>query len=312
MKKSETFPQSEITFTNGADQLTGMVVTPMTPQPCPAIILVHGSGPDDRDGGGTFVPIRQHFTSHGYAVLSYDKPGVGESTGDWTQQTFDDRAREVLAALQVLQTRPAVDHRAIGLYGVSQAGWIMPMVAQLTPDLAFIISISGPSVTTQEQEAYRIEAQLRADHFTEEAIHSALAVYHRRIEMIRQGATIAQIILMQNKAKNEPWFPSLVFTAQKELEFFVANYAFDPAPFLRQVRCPFLGIWGGRDTYVPVEQSVRITRQALEVAGNQRFELKIFAEADHGMRLAESEEFVPGYLEAMTEWLAKAVGPMSD
>jgi pimeloyl-ACP methyl ester carboxylesterase len=156
------------------------------------IILAHGSGPDDRDGQRAFLTLRQHFATHGYAVLCYDKPGVGHSTGDWTRQSFDDRACEVLAALQFLQTDPAIDGHSIGVCGGSQAGWIMPMVAQLTPDLAFIIWISGPAVMMHEQEAYRIERQLRADHFTEQAIRSALAIYHRRLEMIRQGATIAQ------------------------------------------------------------------------------------------------------------------------
>jgi uncharacterized protein len=152
VKQSQILPHSEITFTNGASQLTGIVVKPTTLQPCPAIILVHGSGPDDRDGQGAFVILRQHFASHGYAVLCYDKPGVGLSTGDWTQQSFDDRAHELLAALQFLQTDPAINRRAIGLCGGSQAGWIMPMVAQLTPDLAFIISISGPAVTMQDRK----------------------------------------------------------------------------------------------------------------------------------------------------------------
>jgi pimeloyl-ACP methyl ester carboxylesterase len=126
--------------------------------------------------------------------------------------------------------------------------------------------------------------------------------------MIQQGATIEQITMMQNEAQNEPWFRYLAFTTPKDLAFFIANYAFDPVPFLRQVRCPFLGLWGDQDIYVPVEQSVRMTRQALEAAGNQHFDLRVFVGANHGMRLVESEEFVPGYLQAMTGWLAKAVG----
>ncbi len=88
MKKSESLVRSEITFTNGESQLAGVVVKPAASQPCPAIILVHGSGPDDRDGQGAFVTLRQLFASHGYAVLSYDKPGGGQSTGDWTQTVF--------------------------------------------------------------------------------------------------------------------------------------------------------------------------------------------------------------------------------
>jgi uncharacterized protein len=313
MTTPQAFRQIEIKFTNGQNQLAGILAMPATPEPCPAIILVHGSGPADRDSNGAFIALREHFATHGYAVLCYDKPGVRESTGDWTQQAFHDRALEVIAALHFLQTYPGIEAQPIGLCGGSQAGWVMPIAAQLTNDVAFIISISGAAVTVREQEAYRIEHQLRAEGFSETEIDQALRIYERRVEMIGQGAAVGEIMAMQSEAQQEPWFSFLADITPEDLDFFIANYEFDSIPFLRRVTRPFLGIWGALDIIVPVEKSVRLTRQALEEAGNTRFELKIFPQANHGMRMVAEDnlsergkEFAPKLFDTMTDWLAGA------
>jgi pimeloyl-ACP methyl ester carboxylesterase len=216
-----------------------------------------------------------------------------------------------------MKTQPAFDADLFGLCGGSQAGWIMPIVASLTKELAFIISISGAAVATHEQEGYRIERQLRVDSFTEQQIDHALGVYARRLEMIRQGAAVEDIMAMQNEVRDEPWHPYLADTTPEDLEFFIANYLFDPVPYLRKVTCPFLGIWGELDTYVPVEKSIRITRQALEEAGNPCFQLIVIPKTSHGMRLAETgspneqgKDFVPAFWESMTDWLPRTIGPL--
>lgn len=307
----QTYEQIEINFTDGKNQLAGTLAIPTTLEPYPAIILVHGSGPADRDSNGAFTTLRQHFAMRGYAVLCYDKPGVRDSTGDWTQQTLHDRAGEVIAALHFLQTYPKIELQPIGLCGGSQAAWVMPIAAQLTNDVAFIISISGAAVTIREQESYRIEHQLRAEGFSKREIDQALKIYERRVEMIRQGAGVGEIMAMQNEAQLEPWFSYLADITAEDLDFFIANYEFDSLPFLQRVTCPFLGIWGALDIIVPVEKSVRLTQQALEEAGNSRFMLKIFPQANHGMRIVAEDklnqrgkEFVPKLFDTMTDWLA--------
>jgi hypothetical protein len=256
------------------------------------------------------VALRQHFAAHGYAALSYDKPGVGESTGDWTKQTFHDRAHEAIAALHFLQSRTGAGAQPTGLCGGSQAGWIMPLAAHLTDQVAFIISISGSAVTPGEQEGFRIEHQIRAAGFSEREVQYALRIYEQRLAMIRQGIAIEEILVMQNQAQHEAWFSYLDDITPDDLQFFSAIYDFDSMPFLRQLKCPFLGIWGALDIIVPVEKSLRLTRQALEAAGNTRFELKIFPQASHGMRLITQDnlnvrgtEFAPDFFESMTDWL---------
>ena len=89
----------EVRFESGGNTLAGTLYLPSGPCPHPALVMLQGSGPTDRDSGGYFPPIRDHFLSTGLAVLSWDKPGIGESTGHWTRQTLFDRADDALAAI---------------------------------------------------------------------------------------------------------------------------------------------------------------------------------------------------------------------
>jgi uncharacterized protein len=306
MTQSNEGRQFEIQFSNGADQLAGTVELPAVAPPYPAMIFIHGSGPADR---GAFPTLSRYFVSRGFAVLNYDKPGVGASQGDWLKQTFADRAHEAAAALQFLQNYPGVNGRAVGLCGGSQAGWVMPIAAQLAPDLAFIISISAAAVPPAAQERYRLEWQMRANSFAETDISAALAVYDQRLALIRQGLAAEAVAAEQSKAQNQPWYPYLVDITPEDIGFFAAVYDFDPLPFLRRLALPFLGIWGESDTVVPVEKSAALTEKALTEAGNNQFALKIFPQANHGLRImtadGQGSDFAPNFLASMSDWLAE-------
>src|SRR4029450_9468807 len=96
------------------------------------------------------LPWARFLIRRGMAVLGYDKRGVGESTGDWNTASFDDLAGDVVAAFEYLKTRSDIDQAHIGVLGISQAGWTMPLAAVRAKDLAFLISISGAGVPAAE------------------------------------------------------------------------------------------------------------------------------------------------------------------
>jgi pimeloyl-ACP methyl ester carboxylesterase len=271
------------------------------------MVLVHGSGPMDRDGGGYFAPHREHFAASGFAVLAYDKPGVGLSTGDWTQQSFEARASETRSALNFLESVPELEGVPCGLWGVSQAGWIMPMVAD---DAAFLIVVSGAVVVSHEQEAFRISAMMKADGFTDPAIGAALQVYENRLRMIRNGEPLIDVLREQQASSDEAWVDYLGCETVDVLRFFAENVDFDPLPYWRAVSCPVLAIWGGRDLYVPVDESRDRLRFALSDAGGLDYQYTVFPSSNHGIGRvltgASKErfsEFSDGYFELMTQWL---------
>lgn len=121
------------------------------------------------------------------ASLSWDKPGVGHSTGDWTAQSMEDRAHEGLAAIRLLKERQEVASNKIGVWGISQAGWVLPLMNTLAPEeIAFIIAVSVPVGTGDDQELFQIAHQLPADGYTQTEVDKALAFSQLRLYLKNQ------------------------------------------------------------------------------------------------------------------------------
>jgi alpha-beta hydrolase superfamily lysophospholipase len=106
------FREEEVHFSSGGNTLAGVLVLPTTPGPHPAVVFVNGSGETDRTGHGLCPPLWRHFARHGFASLSWDRPGVGRSTGDFEQQTFPDRAAEALTAVRLTRSACGASARA--------------------------------------------------------------------------------------------------------------------------------------------------------------------------------------------------------
>src|SRR5205085_110350 len=147
--------EQPLTFTSGSVVLRGTLLSPDPVTAWPTVVMVHGSGEADRKGF-VFVP---ELVKAGIPVFAYDKRGVGESGGDWKKSSIGDLAADVVAAVNYLKSRnPSA---RIGLWGGSQGGWIVPMVATLTTNVQFIISVSGAGMSPGEQMLYCQENQWR-------------------------------------------------------------------------------------------------------------------------------------------------------
>jgi len=176
-QRSRSWIQEEVRFAFGQDQLSGMLTLPTGEGPYPAIVLVSGS----RSTGAEAVSST-YFAEHarmmagiGYAVLRYDPPGVGQSSGESGFQSLENRAEETMAALHYLQSRSDIQPERVGLWGISQGGWVIAMAAAAYPqDVAFIISVSGSGVGVAEQQVHSIEAQSRAAQMPEQDITKAV------------------------------------------------------------------------------------------------------------------------------------------
>jgi pimeloyl-ACP methyl ester carboxylesterase len=292
--------------------------------------MVLGSGASDRTYGGVGPALGRHFARHGFACLAWDKPGVGQSTGDYHAQTFRDRADEALAALDFLRQRADIRPDCVGLWGHSQGGSVAPLAASLSPRIAFLIEVAGWQGLAWQQDLVRVEAELRADGFPESAVVEAVAFARKRMDLIRGEGSFAELDQAQETVKTRPWFAS-VHRCDEAL-FYSARRLVgqDTGSFWEGVRCPVLAIYGDRDTSTgQPEPHVTIIRRGLRKAGNEDLTVRIFANADHslcswqigspkeraqraGTRKSQDDpDFVPGYLDAMTDWLGKrlAAGP---
>src|SRR5262249_55498938 len=134
-------PREEaVVFHNGAVRLAGTLLLPRTDKPVPAVVFVHGAAYHDREDNREEA---EFFARRGIAALIYDKRGCGASTGDWTAASQFDLAEDALAAIRLLKGRPEIDKRHLGLWGMSQGAGVIPLAAVRSPDIAFLIAVSG-------------------------------------------------------------------------------------------------------------------------------------------------------------------------
>jgi pimeloyl-ACP methyl ester carboxylesterase len=320
----------EVQFRHGDNLLAGSLYGPKLPSRRPAVALVFGSGAQDRRCGGVGASLGRHFARNGLVCLAWDRPGVGRSTGDFNTQTFQDRAGEALAAVQFLRERPEVRADAVGLWGHSQGGMVVPLAASRSKKVSFVIQVSGWQGAAWRQDAVRVEAELRAGGFPEQEIKEAVAFARLRLALIRGAGPFEELEAAQAKAQSRPWFGSVRWCDRTLFYAARRNVGHDTGPSWERVHCPVLVIYGDQDTSSgPPEPLVAVIRAGLAKGRNTDVTVRIFAGADHALcttktggsneqtQRAKDREgegdppFVPGYLDAMTNWLGKrfSTGP---
>lgn len=302
-----------VRFSSGGVKLAGKITAPATKGRHAAIVLIHGSGPEDRDYLDPWVDF---FVRQGLVVLSYDKRGVRESGGDWKRATFDDLASDALAGVKLLAGRADVDARKIGLFGISQGGWIAPIIvsrtkASRTKSVAFIILHAGSALPVGRNGLLAIEAELRAYGFPEEEVARAIAYYTLNDEVTRTGRGWDELQEAYRKSAGAEW---ILEEPQPMDHWFRQLYRpimdFDPTPLWKKTRVPVLAFFGEVDRNVPAE----LNKAALEAAlkNNKDVTTVLLPKANHtflnavtGVRTEypQSSRFVSGYFDVMAEWL---------
>lgn len=304
------YPREEITFKNGDVELAGDLITPSGPGPHPCIVAVHGSGPQNRN----ILPYTQLLVHRGFAVLGYDKRGVGASSGHWVNAGIDDLAGDAVAAVRYLQSRDDIRDDAIGLLGGSQGGWIGTLAAAQTSAVAFVVSVSGPGTTPMEQELDRVEAEMRADGFAEDAISQALRLYEAFNRYATTGDGWQEVQTLRESAVGQSWFQSYVYVPSAEddalIDFWRLILRYDPVPAFRQVKCPVLSLFGAADKIVPAQKNKTLWDAAFR--GNPDYASHTFPRANHILldshtgSMAEWPQltrFAPGYFDTLLAWL---------
>jgi len=301
----------DVRFESGGVTLAGTLHRPQGSGPHPALVMIQGSGEADRDSGGYFPPIREHFVENGIAVFSWDKPGVGGSSGDWHQRDLFDRATEAIDAIRWLRDQPGIDPAQVGIWGHSQGGWIGPLAASQTPDLSFLVINSGAGISALEQDLYGIEHTLRRDGASEQEIADAIAfmetIHDAAIAARPYEEVVATILEPARGSAAETYFGEVDLGLWQFLVR-VHGRPYDPAAILERITCPTLALFGEMDVLVPAAESARILEAAFAASGNNDLTTIIFPEADHRIRVGDPLEFTAGYLEAMSSWIRKQVG----
>ncbi len=289
IEDEKSYYEEVVSFNNGNIELVGSLSIPKNnKEHHPCMIFVHGSQGMPRDGYGYFKTYWQEFAKQDFCSLSWDKPGVGKSTGSWYDQSMTDRAEEVLSAIRFLKKRNDIDKTKIGLIGFSQAGWVLPLAASISKDIKFIIPVSG-AIDWISQGNLVEENLLKEKGLSKEEIQVALKFRAKVDLLLKKKASYGEYLALINKEApksfGKPVDPS-------NWSFYQKNINTNAKNSIAKTKCPVLAIFGENDAYIDVEESMKVYNFELGANGNKTFMIKLFANADHSMIKSNSKHFV--------------------
>ncbi len=328
----------EVTYSHqtASFRFAGTLTLPANNQHSPAVILISGSGAQDRDESifehKPFAVLADHLTRAGMAVLRVDDRGIGGTGTDQNPQddTSSDFASDVRSALAYLRTRNEVDIKQIGLVGHSEGALIGAMVAAEDPSIAFLIMLAGPGVPGDELITLQAEKIARASGASEASIASMIDLQRKIYSIIRNqpeieaGKREAREILLAEYAKLTPEDlksagSADTFVGQHSavvgIPWFRFFIAYDPKLAISKIQCPVLAITGAKDLQVPPEQNLPKIQQYLSHGQNRDFAVKVLPDLNHLLQSAQTglvteygeieETISPTALTEITQWLTK-------
>lgn len=317
---------------NGDHNLAGTLTIPEGKGPFPAVALISGSGPQDRDetllGHKPFLVLADHLTKNGVAVLRYDDRGTAESEGNFASATSLDFADDAEAAMIFLQGRNEVDSKKIGLIGHSEGGLIAPIVAARNPEVSFIVLLAGPGL--KGNEILLLQSAL---------ISKAAGVFPKIIELNRkvsEGVYQEIVAEADDEKARENISKRVAELVADQPAFFQQQYQkafegqnlnqllspwfrffldYDPTPALTKVKCPVLAINGEKDLQVPPDENLEAIEKALTEGGNNSFTLKKLDNLNHLFQNCKTgaiteyskieETFSPEALNLISSWIGQ-------
>jgi pimeloyl-ACP methyl ester carboxylesterase len=275
--------------------------------------MVHGSGSAIREGAVPFEPMIEIFLRNGYAVFSWDKPGSGKSKGQFDgNRQLSQRADILLDGINSLSEIPDINPTEIGLWGISQAGWIMPLVLEKSDIVDFIIVVSGGGEDSIEQMAYQVGQRVLCEGGSIEQAVTIEEYWPKFAKAIEYSAyrEAAEILLSTpgvsdytglKLVEEEDWKPR-----SRNNDAFI-----DPMNIIEHVRIPVLAFFGELDKNIDPVQGAEAYEEALLKAGNRDYQVITIAGVNHVMMSAKTgciseedgREFIPEYLVTLETWL---------
>ncbi len=332
--KPYSYYSEEVTFQNEKANisLAGTLTIPKTEGNFPVVILISGSGPQNRDeellDHKPFLVLSDYLTKNGVAVLRYDDRGVEKSTGNFNAATSADFATDVESAIAYLKTRKEINKKKIGLIGHSEGGLIAPMVASKSKEVAFIVLLAGPGIPGNELLLLQKELIERAMGVSEAEIKEGLESNAKLFDVVIQSVDIQKLKVDLTTKLNEMFAnnPSTEIPNGMTKEQFIAMQVdqiaspwmeyfikYNPKLALEKVKCPVLALNGEKDLQVPPKENLAAIKNALHKGGNKNVTTKELPNLNHLFQECETgapaeygtieQTFAPIALEEIKNWI---------
>lgn len=280
----------DVSFTNKSDHVTlsGTLSLPSEKGKFPVVVLISGSGPQNRDeellGHKPFLVLADYLTRNGIGVLRFDDRGTAKSQGDFKSATTEDFSRDVEAAVKYLLKRKQVNKKKIGLIGHSEGGIIAPIVAANLKEVSFIVLMAGTGISGGDLLLLQQLLIGRSEGASEEQLQQiqemnkgAYSIIQLNKDTVKLKSDLEEYYqpILQDKEMVDLYVDQLTSPWMK---FFIT---YDPSLILKDVKCPVLALNGSKDLQVPSRINLEAIRSALEKGGNVDFTIKEFPEMNH-------------------------------
>lgn len=319
----------DVEYTNPESglKLTGTITIPENEKACPAVVMITGSGEQDRDetifGHKPFAVIADYLTRNGIAVLRVDDRGIGGSEGSVSSSTSLDFVSDVLAGVKFLKDRKEIDPKKIGLIGHSEGGLIAPIAATKSQDIAFIVMMAGPG-TVGEQILYEQAALIaKAAGLPDLSIEQQKLTQQKIFDVLKSEPDTAKAKGKLLETLSQGMYAGMNDGMKKAIDAEISNVnsawfrfflTYDPKPTLAKVKCPVLALNGAKDLQVPVSNLAAIIK-AINSGANMNVDTVRFTNHNHLFQNCETgstaeyaqieETIDPEVLRTMTDWIVK-------
>lgn len=337
-KQPYPYYSEEIKFENEKDNilLAGTLTLPKKEGNFPAVILITGSGAQNRDeellGHKPFLILSDHLTKNGIAVLRFDDRGTAGSEGDFKKATTADFATDVEAAVNYLQKRKEINKKKIGLIGHSEGGMIAPMIAQRSGDISFIVLLAGTGIPGGRLLQLQQELIGKVSGVNEADLQKTLTLSKGAYDIVSKSTSSENLTtdltnyirpaIKDNSAFQKPPGISEDDFVKLQVDQLTSPWMqyfikYDPAPALEKVKCPVLALNGAKDLQVPATVNLEAIKKALEKGGNKKVTIKELPNLNHLFQECETgspaeyakieQTFSPIALEEIMKWILNQV-----
>ena len=333
--KPYSYYAEDITFENkkAGIRLAGTLTLPQKEGVFPVVILISGSGPQNRDeellGHKPFLVLADYLTKNGIAVLRYDDRGIASSKGDFKTATTADFATDVEASIAYLKTRKEINKKKIGLIGHSEGGIIAPMVANKSADVAFIVLLAGTGI--QGDKLLLLQQKLigKVSGVSDEDLLKSELTNRKVFDIVNQSNSLEQLKTdltnyLKHTLKDDPNAEKPEGMSDDDLVKLQVNQIanpwmhyfikYDPASTLEKVKCPVLALNGEKDLQVPPKENLEAIKKALAKGGNKKVTTKELPNLNHLFQECKTgspdeyatieQTFSPIALEEISKWIS--------
>lgn len=327
--KPYPYYSEDITFENADAKITlaGTLTLPSKTGKFPVVVLITGSGPQNRDeemfGHKPFLVLADYLTKQGIGVLRFDDRGVAQSKGNFKTATTVEFAADVTAAVSYLKTRNDININKIGLIGHSEGGIIAPMVAVKSKDIKFIVLLAGTGIPGDSVLLLQNELLTKAAYRTDKDWQDNKRFIQGAYEIVKKDTNtdslkkdlktyVTTAPAVTKKGMSDADFSNLFISqlANPWMQYFIK---YDPSIVLRKVKCPVLALNGENDLQVAAQANLQAIKKALEAGGNKNVTIKELPKLNHLLQESTTgsldeyakieQTFSPVALQELTNWI---------